>query len=113
MSDETGINSGYLWSKVFALDLFAEIKKYGLLNSAIGKKYVDLVIGKGGSYIDEANALDHVAGFCVINDVSERAYQIGLITRLVEPEELIPMLEDMAAHIAGFAPQRRHQPDRQ
>ncbi|MDO6457649.1 fumarylacetoacetate hydrolase family protein [Celeribacter halophilus] len=35
-----------------------------------------VVIGKGGSYIDEANAMDHVAGFCVINDVSEREYQI-------------------------------------
>ncbi len=34
------------------------------------------VIGKGGSYIDEAEAMDHVAGFCVVNDVSERAYQI-------------------------------------
>ena len=35
-----------------------------------------VVIGKGGSYIDESNAMDHVAGFCVINDVSEREYQI-------------------------------------
>ncbi len=35
-----------------------------------------IVIGKGGSYIEEADALDHVAGFCVINDVSERDYQI-------------------------------------
>lgn len=35
-----------------------------------------VVIGKGGAYIDEADALDHVAGFCVINDVSEREYQI-------------------------------------
>ena len=35
-----------------------------------------IVIGQGGSYIDEANALDHVAGFCVVNDVSEREYQI-------------------------------------
>lgn len=35
-----------------------------------------IVIGKGGSYIDEADALDHVAGFCVINDVSEREFQI-------------------------------------
>ncbi|MES2913623.1 MAG: fumarylacetoacetate hydrolase family protein [Pseudomonadota bacterium] len=34
-----------------------------------------VVIGTGGKYIDEANALDHVAGYCVINDVSERAYQ--------------------------------------
>ncbi len=35
-----------------------------------------VVIGKGGSYIDEADAMDHVAGFCVINDVSEREFQI-------------------------------------
>ena len=35
-----------------------------------------VVIGKGGKYIEEADALDHVAGYCVINDVSEREYQI-------------------------------------
>lgn len=33
------------------------------------------VIGKSGKYIAEADAMDHVAGFCVCNDVSERAYQ--------------------------------------
>ncbi len=40
---------GYLWSKVFALDLFDQIKKQGLLNPAIGKRYVQEVIGLGGS----------------------------------------------------------------
>lgn len=35
-----------------------------------------IVIGKPGRYIDEADALDHVAGYCVINDVSEREWQI-------------------------------------
>ncbi|SAK47067.1 fumarylacetoacetate hydrolase family protein [Caballeronia ptereochthonis] len=35
-----------------------------------------VVIGKGGAYIDEADAMSHVAGYCVINDVSEREYQI-------------------------------------
>jgi len=35
-----------------------------------------VVIGKRASYVAEADALDHVAGFCVCNDVSERAYQI-------------------------------------
>ncbi|AIQ98929.1 ureidoglycolate lyase [Pluralibacter gergoviae] len=35
-----------------------------------------VVIGKGGRYIDEADAMQHVAGYCVINDVSEREYQI-------------------------------------
>ncbi|SHM25974.1 fumarylacetoacetate hydrolase family protein [Roseibium suaedae] len=34
------------------------------------------VIGKAAKYVSEENALDHVAGYCVINDVSERAYQI-------------------------------------
>ena len=35
-----------------------------------------VVIGKAGRYIDEANAMDYVAGYCVINDVSEREWQI-------------------------------------
>jgi 2,4-didehydro-3-deoxy-L-rhamnonate hydrolase len=35
-----------------------------------------VVIGKRGSYVEESEALDHVAGYCVINDVSEREYQI-------------------------------------
>jgi 2-keto-4-pentenoate hydratase/2-oxohepta-3-ene-1,7-dioic acid hydratase in catechol pathway len=34
-----------------------------------------VVIGTAASYVDEANALDHVAGYCVINDVSERHWQ--------------------------------------
>ncbi|WP_324832829.1 ureidoglycolate lyase [Pseudomonas saxonica] len=35
-----------------------------------------VVIGKGGRYIDESNAMEHVAGYCVINDVSEREWQL-------------------------------------
>ena len=34
-----------------------------------------LVIGKKASYVSEAEALDYVAGFCTINDVSERNFQ--------------------------------------
>tara|TARA_Y100001934_G_scaffold181447_1_gene214693 strand:+ start:5821 stop:6669 length:849 start_codon:yes stop_codon:yes gene_type:complete len=34
------------------------------------------VIGTPGKYVDEANALDHVAGYCVVNDVSEREFQL-------------------------------------
>ncbi len=34
-----------------------------------------IVIGKTASYIDEADALDYVAGFAVCHDVSERAFQ--------------------------------------
>ncbi|MBD5770868.1 fumarylacetoacetate hydrolase family protein [Marinomonas colpomeniae] len=35
-----------------------------------------VVIGEGGSDISEVDAMKHVAGFCVINDVSERAFQL-------------------------------------
>jgi 2-keto-4-pentenoate hydratase/2-oxohepta-3-ene-1,7-dioic acid hydratase in catechol pathway len=35
-----------------------------------------VVIGKPGKYVDEAQALSHVAGYCVINDLSERAFQL-------------------------------------
>ena len=35
-----------------------------------------VVIGQGGRYIDEADAMKHVAGYCVVNDVSEREWQL-------------------------------------
>src|SRR5690606_1962602 len=35
-----------------------------------------IVIGKHTSYVTEADAPDHIAGYCVINDVSEREFQL-------------------------------------
>lgn len=35
-----------------------------------------VVIGKEAKYVSEEDALDHVAGYCVINDVSERDFQL-------------------------------------
>jgi 2,4-diketo-3-deoxy-L-fuconate hydrolase len=35
-----------------------------------------VVIGEGGSYIEEADAMKHVAGYCVVNDISERSFQL-------------------------------------
>ena len=35
-----------------------------------------VVIGKTARYVEEADALEHVAGYVLINDVSEREYQI-------------------------------------
>ena len=35
-----------------------------------------VVIGKPAKYVSENEALSHVAGYCVINDVSERAFQL-------------------------------------
>jgi 2-keto-4-pentenoate hydratase/2-oxohepta-3-ene-1,7-dioic acid hydratase in catechol pathway len=34
-----------------------------------------VVIGRRASYVDEAQAMDHVAGYCIVNDVSERDFQ--------------------------------------
>lgn len=34
------------------------------------------VIGKKASYVDESEAMDYVAGYCLHNDVSERAFQL-------------------------------------
>lgn len=35
-----------------------------------------IVIGKTARYVSEDKAMEHVAGYCVVNDVSERAYQL-------------------------------------
>ncbi len=35
-----------------------------------------VVIGTTARYVEERDALDHVAGYCVVNDISEREYQI-------------------------------------
>lgn len=35
-----------------------------------------VVIGTRATYVSEKDALDHVAGYCVVNDVSERSFQL-------------------------------------
>ncbi|MEK7436181.1 MAG: fumarylacetoacetate hydrolase family protein [Pseudomonadota bacterium] len=35
-----------------------------------------VVIGKKAQYVSEDKALDHVAGYCIINDISERGFQL-------------------------------------
>lgn len=35
-----------------------------------------VIIGKEARYVSEADALEHVAGYCVVNDLSERHFQI-------------------------------------
>jgi len=35
-----------------------------------------IVIGRTARYVDEAHALEHVAGYCIVNDVSEREFQL-------------------------------------
>jgi len=40
---------GYLWSKVFALDLFEHIRPQGLLNTQSGARFIEAILGRGGS----------------------------------------------------------------
>ena len=35
-----------------------------------------VVIGRTAKYVDESSSMDYVAGFCVVHDVSERAFQL-------------------------------------
>jgi 2-keto-4-pentenoate hydratase/2-oxohepta-3-ene-1,7-dioic acid hydratase in catechol pathway len=49
-----------------------------------GSRYTDwevelgVVIGKAAKYVNEEDALDHVAGYCLVNDVTERKFQSKL-----------------------------------
>lgn len=49
-----------------------------------GSTYTDwelelgVIIGTPAKYVSEADALDHVAGYCIVNDVSERKFQSKL-----------------------------------
>jgi 2-keto-4-pentenoate hydratase/2-oxohepta-3-ene-1,7-dioic acid hydratase in catechol pathway len=36
-----------------------------------------VIIGKRASYVEEGDALDHVAGYCVVHDLSERDFQLN------------------------------------
>jgi thimet oligopeptidase len=40
---------GYLWSKVYALDMFSEFAKKGLLNTELGKRYRQWILEPGGT----------------------------------------------------------------
>ncbi|HEX7985491.1 MAG TPA: fumarylacetoacetate hydrolase family protein [Duganella sp.] len=40
-----------------------------------------VVIGTRAQYVSEQDALKHVAGYCVVNDVSERAFQLEMGTQ--------------------------------
>lgn len=79
-----------------------------------------IVIGKPGSYISEDDAHEHIAGYCVVNDVSERHFQLERAGQwdkgkgcdtfgptgpwLVTPDEIPNVLElDMRLEVNGKA----------
>jgi Zn-dependent oligopeptidase len=50
---------GYMWSKVFAQDMFTRFESEGLLNSKTGKEYVDWILKSGG----EKEPIELITGF--------------------------------------------------
>lgn len=40
---------GYLWSNVYAQDMFSEFEKGGILNPEVGKRYREIILSKGGT----------------------------------------------------------------
>ena len=48
----------------------------GVLGSPVPRKEDYRLLTGRGRYVSEADALSHVAGYCVVNDVSEREYQL-------------------------------------
>lgn len=50
LTDYSACYYSYLWSKVYAVDIFCEIKsREALLDSECGRAYIDCIIGRGGS----------------------------------------------------------------
>ena len=66
---------GYLWSEVFAQDMFARFEKEGLLNPKVGREYRQVILEPGGS-LDEGEQLKKFLG----RDPNEDAFlkNIGL-----------------------------------
>ena len=74
-----------------------------------------VVIGKAAKYVAEADAMDHIAGYCVVNDLSERDFQLhrsgqwvkgksadtfGPIGPWLVTRDEIPDPQDLAMHLA-------------
>jgi 2,4-diketo-3-deoxy-L-fuconate hydrolase len=53
-----------------------DVRKPRLATKMDWEVELGIVIGERASYVDEADALDHVAGFLVVDDLSERQFQM-------------------------------------
>lgn len=66
---------GYLWSNVYAQDMYSKFEEAGIMNPAIGKRYRDIILGKGGS----EEAIDLVKEFLERDPNPEAFYKsLGL-----------------------------------
>lgn len=67
-----------------------------------------VVIGSKAKYVDEDQAMDHVAGYCVVNDLSERAFQLERLGQWVKGKSC-----DTFAPIGPYLVTRDEVPDPQ
>jgi Zn-dependent oligopeptidase len=64
---------GYLWSEVFAADMFTRFEKEGVLNPSVGRAYRDTILAKGRT-VDASVLLEQFLG----RAPSEKAFLQGL-----------------------------------
>jgi len=63
-----------------------------------------VVIGKHAKYVSESEALEHVAGYFVVNDLSERAYQVERCGQWVKGKSCSTMVFGVA-HLVSYLSQ--------
>jgi thimet oligopeptidase len=64
---------GYLWSKVYAEDMFSVFKANGIMNQEVGIRYRDIILAKGGT----EDALELVKQF-LNREPNQKAFLISL-----------------------------------
>ena len=52
------------------------LKSPGVLSKTDWEVELGIVIGKHTKYVEKEQALEHVAGYCLVNDLSERDFQL-------------------------------------
>lgn len=52
---------GYLWSQVYSADMFGLFKERGIMNKELGRKYRDIILGRGGS-VDSMDSIKEFLG---------------------------------------------------
>ena len=71
---KSGMSSFFIFATPFSSSKFCKIPK----NSSKSDWELELgvIIGKEAKYINEADSQNHIAGYCVVNDLSERGFQL-------------------------------------
>lgn len=52
---------GYLWSQVYSADMYGLFKERGILDKGLGRRYRDIILGRGGS-VDSMDSIEEFLG---------------------------------------------------